>query len=78
LSLLNGDQYVCAEEIMQSTKLHLVKAEHEIDAKAIVRETLVIARECGQILAVIECPTDQLLVELVASLAVVRARKAGE
>ena len=41
------------------------------DPKDIVRETLRIARECNQVL------TDQLFIELVASLVVVRLQKAG-
>jgi hypothetical protein len=48
-----------------------------LDVKDIVRETLAIARECREVLAANPISKDQLLVDLVASLALARARKAG-
>lgn len=66
-----------AEE--QSKKIHLVghgKLQvRQLDPKDIVRETLTIARDCGQAPAGIDLKKDHLLVELVASLVVVRLRK---
>ena len=49
----------------------------QIEPVEIVRETLAIAHECGQTLSGIDLKKDQLLIELVASLVVVRLRKAG-
>ena len=43
----------------------------------IVRETLTVARECNEAIARSDLKKDQLLIELVASLVVVRLRKAG-
>lgn len=48
-----------------------------LDVKDIVRETLAIARDCREVLAANPISKDQLLVDLVASLALARARKAG-
>ncbi len=49
----------------------------DINPQDIVRETLTIAPECGEALAGIDVHKDQLPIELVASLVVVRLRKAG-
>jgi polysaccharide deacetylase 2 family uncharacterized protein YibQ len=43
----------------------------------IVRETLTVARECSEALAGSDLRKDQLLIELIASVVVVRLRKAG-
>jgi hypothetical protein len=43
----------------------------------IVRETLAIARQHSEVLAGGPIPKDQLLIDLVASLALARLRKAG-
>jgi hypothetical protein len=48
-----------------------------LDVKDIVRETLAIARDCREVLAANPISKDQLLIDLVASLALARARKAG-
>jgi hypothetical protein len=48
-----------------------------LDAKDIVRETLAIARECGEVIA-IHPTSSPLLVDLVASLAVARLKKRGQ
>ena len=48
-----------------------------LDFKDIVRETLAFAWECREVLAANPVSKDQLLVELVASLALSRLRKAG-
>jgi hypothetical protein len=48
-----------------------------LDFKDIVRETLAIAWECREVLAAHPVSKDQLLIELVASLAMVRAGKGG-
>jgi hypothetical protein len=48
-----------------------------LNPQDIVRETLNIAHECGEALAEVDIKKDQLLVELVSSLVVVRLRKAG-
>ena len=47
---------------------------HSVDAKDIVRETLAIVRECRDVLT---ADQDQLLVELVTSLALARSKKRG-
>jgi hypothetical protein len=44
----------------------------------IVRETLAIAWECREVLAAHPMSKDQLLVDLVASLAVARLKKRGQ
>ena len=65
---------------LQSTlnsQLRILPAVTSLDAQDIVRETLTVAHECGDALAGIDVCQDQLLVELVASLVVVRLRKAG-
>lgn len=49
-----------------------------VDAKDVVRETLAIAWECREVLAAHPISKDQLLVELVASLAVARLKKRGQ
>jgi hypothetical protein len=51
---------------------------HAVDAKDIVRETLVIARECRGVLASNPMTKDRLIVDLVASLAVARLKKRGQ
>jgi hypothetical protein len=43
----------------------------------IVRETLTIARECDEALASSDLKKDRVLIDLVASLVIVRLRKAG-
>ena len=43
----------------------------------IVRETLTIARECDEALANSDLKKDRVLIDLVASLVIVRLRKAG-
>jgi hypothetical protein len=48
-----------------------------LDARDIVRETLAIARECRRVLAS-STTKNQLLVDLVASLAIARAKKRGQ
>jgi hypothetical protein len=64
-------------------KIHLVSAAAEtflvrqLDPRDIVRETLTVVRECDGALAGIDLKKDHLLVELVASLVVVRLRRAG-
>jgi hypothetical protein len=65
---------------LQSTlnsQLRILPAIEPLDPQDIVRETLTVAGECGDVLAGIDLRKDQLLVELVASLVVVRLRKAG-
>ena len=66
---------------LQSTlnaQLRILPADREpLSPEDIVRETLTVAHECGDVLAGVDVHQDQLLVELVASLVVVRLRKAG-
>ena len=66
---------------LQSTlnsQLRILPATREaLNPEDIVRETLTVARECGDALVGIAVRQDQLLIELVASLVVVRLRKAG-
>ncbi len=51
------------------------RRNHALDARDIVRETLVIARECREVLASSSSSKNHLLVDLVASLAVARLKK---
>jgi hypothetical protein len=65
---------------LQSTlnsQLRILPAPTVLNTEDIVRETLTVAHECGEALVGIDLRKDQLLVELVASLVVVRLRKAG-
>jgi hypothetical protein len=55
----------------------LPNKRHTLDAKDVVRETLAIARECREVLASNPTSKNQLLVDLVASLAVARLQKRG-
>lgn len=61
-----------------NSQLRILPAMNEaLSPEDIVRETLTVAHECGDALFGIDVRKDQLLVELVASLVVVRLRKAG-
>ena len=65
---------------LQSTlnsQLRILPAAPLLNPEDIVRETLTVAHECGDALAGIDADKDQLLVELVASLVIVRLRKVG-
>ena len=67
----------------ENHKIHLVSAAAEtflvrqLDPRDIVRETLTVIRECDGALAGSDPEQDHLLIELVASLVVVRLRKTG-
>ena len=67
---------------MRHSESHFVelvrpRRNHALDARDIVRETLVIARECRGVLASNSTSKNRLLVDLVASLAVARLKKRG-
>ncbi len=59
----------------QFVELVRPRRNQALDARDIVRETLVIARECREVLA--SNTTSKLFVDLVASLAVARLKKRG-
>jgi hypothetical protein len=64
-------------EVRDTARIKRRKKLRTVGAQDIVRETLAIAWECREVLAVHPISKDQLLVELVASLALARIRKAG-
>jgi hypothetical protein len=72
--------------MQNDTRIHLVgcreyqsatDSELSRNIGDIVRETLTIARDCDEELARSNLKKDPLLIELIASLVVVRLRKAG-
>jgi len=72
-----GPRLASAREQFEEPQATPPKRKSTLDPRDLVRETLAIARECREVLAGPRSAKNQLLVDLVASLAVARLQKRG-